>query len=185
MKRPRLAAVIITLVFPAAGRGAGVHLASCGSTAPSPAAASTHGDSTSSYYRSMTGRLDSGSSGSSGMMGGTPSRSWMMGTTGYRWIMGGVDAPAWMRGQALPGFMMGTSSDPGTIMGALFANAPGLRISPAQATRLGGQMPAGATVSRTHHKITFSGTSPRLTILAPPPRGQDETLPIPGMPNPP
>jgi len=184
MKRTRLAAVISTAAFTAAGLGAGVAIAACGSTAPAPAAASTHGDSTYSYYRSMMGRLDSGSSGSSGMMGGTPSRSWMMGTTGYRWIMGGVDAPAWMRGQALPGFMMGTSSDPGTIMGALFANAPGLRISPAQATRLGGQMSAGATVSRTQHKITFSGTSVRLTILASPAGGKDETFRIAGMTNP-
>jgi len=32
---------------------------------------------------------------------------------------------AWMRGSALPGFMMGTSRNPGEkIMGALFANAP-------------------------------------------------------------
>ena len=44
-----------------------------------------------------------------------------MGQTGYRWMMGGLDAPAWMRGSALPGYMMGTSRDPGKIMGALFA----------------------------------------------------------------
>lgn len=184
MKRTRLAAVIGTAAFTAASLGAGTAIAACGSTAQVPAAASTHGDSTYSYYRSMMGRLDSGSSGSSGMMGGTPSRSWMMGATGYRWMMGGLDAPSWMRGQALPGFMMGTSSNPGKIMGALFANAPGPRISPVQATRLGAQMSAGATASRTQHKITFSSASVRLTVLASPAGGRDETFRIGGMTNP-
>jgi hypothetical protein len=41
-------------------------------------------------------------------------------------MMGGTSAPNWMRGNALPGFMMGTSTDPGKVMGALFANALGL-----------------------------------------------------------
>jgi hypothetical protein len=89
----------------------------------------------------MMGRLYSGS-GPSGMMGSTSSRSWMMSQTGYRWMMGGLDAPAWMRGSALPGYMMGTSNDPGKIMGALFANAPGTRVSPAQTASLGSQIPA-------------------------------------------
>ena len=182
MKRTRLAAVIGTAAFTAAGLGAGV--AACGSTAQAPAASSTHSRSAYSYYRSMMGRLYPSSSGSSGMMGGTSSRSWMMGGSGYRWMMGGLDAPAWMRGSTLPGYMMGTSSDPGKIMGALFAGAPGPRVSLTQATRLGSQVPAGATVSRTQNKITFSGSSVRLTVLASPAGGRDETFRIVGLTNP-
>jgi hypothetical protein len=45
-------------------------------------------------------------------------------------------------GRALPGFMMGTSRDPGKIMGTLFANAPGPQVSSWDATvaRLYGSM---------------------------------------------
>jgi hypothetical protein len=120
----------------------------------------------------MMGRLGSGSSGSSGsMMGGTSSRSWMMGGRGYRWITGGPDGPAWIRGSALPGYMMGSASDAGQVMGALFANAPGARVSPARAARLGNQVPAGAAASRARHRITFSGASVRLVVLASPSGG--------------
>jgi rusticyanin len=182
MKRTRLAAVIGTAALTAAGLGAVAGIAARGDTGHTPAAASTPADSAYSYYRSMMGRIDSGSSG---MMGsGTSSRGWMMGTTGYRWMMGGLGAPAWMRGQALPGFMMGTSTDPGKVMGALFADAPGPRVSPAGAARLGSQIPAGATASRAQNRITFSGTSIRFTVLASPPGGKDETFRIAGMTNP-
>jgi rusticyanin len=183
MKRTRLATVISTAALTAASLGAGATIAACGSTAQAPAASSTHSSSAYAYYRSMMGRLDS-CSGSPGMMDGTSSRGWMMGATGYRWMMGGLAAPAWMRGSTLPGFMMGTSSDPGKVMGALFANAPGVRVSPAEAARLGSQVPASAVVSPAQHKITFSGTSIRLTVLASPRSGKDETFRIAGMTNP-
>jgi rusticyanin len=186
MTHTRLAAVIGIAAFAAAGLGAGAAITACGSAGQSPAAAATPGGSAYSYYRSMMGRLysGSGSSGSSGMMGGTSSRGWMMGGTGYRWMMGGSAAPAWMRGSALPGFMMGNSRDPGKIMGALFANAPGARVSASEAARLGGQIPAVATVNRAQRRITFSGTTVRLTILASPAGGPDETFRIAGMVNP-
>jgi len=187
MKHIRLAAVIGTAAITAAGLGAGAAISACGSTAKAPAAAATHaaaatpGDSAYSYYRSMMRRLYPGSSGS--MMDGT-SYGWMMGGTGYRWMMGGLAAPAWMRGNALPGFMMGTSRDPGKIMGTLFANAPGPRVSPAQATRLGSQIPAGGTASRAGNRITFSGTTVRLTVVASPAGGPDETFRVAGIVNP-
>jgi plastocyanin len=117
------------------------------------------------------------------MMGGS-SYSRVMGATGYQWMMGGAAAPAWMRGQALPGFMMGTSSDPGQVMGSLFANAPGPRVSAAQAARLGGQIPAGATLDHIANTITFTGTSVRLTVLASPSGGPDETFHIAGLTDP-
>jgi rusticyanin len=131
----------------------------------------------------MMGRLYS-ASGPSGMMGSTSSRGAMMGETGFRWMMGGLDAPAWMRGSALPGYLMGTSRDSGKVMGALFANAPGTRVDPAQAARLGRQIPAGATVSSARHRITFSGTSVRFVVLASPAGGPDETFRIAGMVDP-
>jgi rusticyanin len=89
-----------------------------------------------------------------------------------------------MRGQTLPGYMMGSSRDPGKIMGALYANSPGTRISASEAARLGSQVPAGATVSRAHKRITFSGASVRLTVLASPAGGPDETFRVAGMVNP-
>jgi hypothetical protein len=98
------------------------------------------------------------------MMGGT-SYGWMMGSSGYRWMTGGRDAPAWMRGHALPGFMMGASGDAGKVMGALFAGAPGPRVSAAAAARLGSTVPAGATVNRAAREITFSGTTARITAV--------------------
>jgi rusticyanin len=183
MTHTRLAAAISMAAFAAASLGVGAGVAACGSTAHVAAAAGPPGGSGYSYYRSMMGRLYS-ASGPSRMMGSTSSRSWMMGETGYRWMMGGLDAPAWMQGSALPGYMMGTSHDPGKIIGALFANAPGTRVNPAQAARLGRQIPADATVSSARHRITFSGTSVRLVVLASPAGGPDETFRIAGMVDP-
>jgi rusticyanin len=176
MKSTRLAAVIGTVAITAAGLAA---LAGCGTTTKAPAAAATPGGSAYAYYQTMMGRLYGGGT----MMGGGSYR-WMMGATGYQWMMGGTAAPAWMRGQALPGFMMGTSSDPGQVMGSLFANAPGLRVSAARAAQLGSQAPAGATLDRAADTITVTGTSVRLTVLASPAGGPDETFRIAGLTDP-
>jgi rusticyanin len=174
--------VIGTVAITAAGLAA---LAGCGTTTKAPAAAvtpvaaATPGGAAYAYYQTMMGRLYGGGS----MMGGG-SYGWMMGATGYQWMMGGAAAPAWMRGQALPGFMMGTSTDPGQVMGSLFGNAPGPRVSAAQAARLGSQVPAGATLDRAANRITFAGTSVRLTVLASPAGGPDETFRIAGLTDP-
>src|SRR6516162_9130755 len=120
----------------------------------------------------MTGYYGTGSG--AGMMGNSSSGSygWMMSQAGYRWMTGGVSSPGWMTG-ALPPAMMGTAmmgtgtgTDPGTIMGRLWANAPGPRVSAAQAAALGSQAPAGARVSNAAGTITFTTTTVRLTILA-------------------
>jgi rusticyanin len=179
VERTRLAAAIGIAAFAAAGLVAGAAVTGCATTSKPPAAAASPGGPAYAYYRTMMGRLYGGGS----MMGGSSS-GWMMSETGYRWMMGGPDAPAWMRGSALPGVMMGTSSDPGQVMGALFANAPGTRVSPAQAARLGRQIPAGATVSSARHSITFSGASVRLVVLASPAGGPDETFRIAGLVDP-
>jgi len=181
MKHTRLAAAIGAAAIAAAGLGAGAAITACGSSGQAPAAAATPGGSSYSYYQSMMGRLYGGSAGS--MMAGT-SYGWMMGGAGYRWMMGGLAAPAWMRGHALPGFMMGTSRDPGKIMGSLWANAPGPRVSAAQATTLGSQVPAGARADRAANTFTFTTTTVRLTVLASPSGGPDETFRIAGMTNP-
>ena len=183
MKSTRLAAVIGTAAITAAGLAT---LAGCGTTAAkapaaaaTPAATATPADPSYSYYQTMMGRLYGGGT----MMGGGSYR-WMTGATGYQWMMGGAGAPAWMRGQALPGFMMGTSGDPGQVMGSLFANAPGARVSAVQATRLGSQIPAGATLDRAANGIIFTGTSVRLTVVASPAGGPGDTFRIAGLTDP-
>jgi rusticyanin len=179
MKSTRLAAVIGAVAITAAGLAA---LAGCGTTTKAPAAsaaAAAPGGTAYAYYQTMMKGLYGGGT----MMGGGSYGS-MMGATGYQWMMGGSAAPAWMRGQALPGFMMGTSSDPGQVMGSLFANAPGPRVSAARAAQLGSEVPAGATVDRAADTIAFTGASVRLTVLASPAGGPDETFRIAGLTDP-
>ncbi len=157
-------------------------IAACGSVAHSTASGTTStpapvkAPAQYSYYQSMMRGYFGG------MMGGAS--RWMMGEAGYRWMTGAGGAPGWMRGGRLPGYMMGTSTDPGTIMGRLWADAPGPRISPAQAARLGTQIPAGATVNRAARVITFATTSVRLVVVASPRGGPDEAFQIAGLINP-
>lgn len=182
MNRKHAVLITAAAVVIVGATGAGLAIAASRTTPPaSPAAGApaATGQPGYSWYRSMMGSLDGGGS----MMGGT-SYGWMMGGTGYRWMMGGTAAPAWMRGSALPGFMMGTGHDPGKVMGRLWATAPGPRVGPARAVRLGSQVPAGAAVNRAGRTITFSGTTARLTVAASPAGGPDETFRIAGMVNP-
>jgi|SRR5882724_4173535 len=116
--------------------------------------------------------------------GDESSYGWMMSAPGYQWMTGGASAPGWMRGGTLPGAMMGTSTDPGKIMGSLWANVPGPRVSAAVAATLGGQVPAGARIDRAAHTVTFAATTVRLSVLASPSGGPDETFRAVGMTNP-
>jgi rusticyanin len=124
-----------------------------------------------------------GGSGSGSMMGGS-GYGWMMGHSGFSWMMGGASAPGWMMDSSLPGFMMGASTDPGQVMGRLFADAPGPRVSPAQATSLGSQVPAAASVNRAANRITFSGSTIDFAVVASPAGSPDETFRIAGLINP-
>jgi rusticyanin len=65
---------------------------------------------------------------------------------------------------------MGTSTgtDPGTVMGRLFAGAPGPRVSAAAVQQLGSQVPAGATIDRASRTITFTSRDVSLVVLASP-----------------
>ena len=178
MNRKRAGLIAAAAVIIAAGTGTGIALAADGTTSPATTPASPAAAPGYSWYRSMMAAVRDGS-----MMGGT-SYGWMMGQTGYRWMMGGAAAPAWLRGQALPGFMMGTSHDPGKHMGPLWANAPGPRVTPAQAARLGSQVPAGTTLDRSANRMTVTGTRVRLAAEASPPGGPDMTFRIAGLVNP-
>jgi rusticyanin len=182
MTRKRIGVLAGVAVIAAVGIGVGVAVAASNPSSPSPSsrpvAAGTPSGPGYSWYHSMMGRYYGGS-----MMGGSP-YGWMMGTTGYRWMMGGTSAPGWMRGGRLPGSMMGTTTDPGKIMGSLWANAPGPRVTPAQASQLGSQIPAGASINRAANTITFTASSIHLTAVASPTGGPDETFRIAGMVDP-
>jgi rusticyanin len=182
VNRKHAGLIAAAAVLIAGGTGTGLALAASGTNSPAspaPPAAATAAGPGYAWYRSMMGSLDNGS-----MMGGT-GYGWMMGATGYRWMMGqAATAPAWMRGHAVPGFMMGTSHDPGGVMGRLWANAPGPRVSPAQASRLGSEIPVGATADRAANRITFTGSRVRIVVLTSPSGGPDETFRVGGLVNP-
>jgi uncharacterized cupredoxin-like copper-binding protein len=132
-------------------------------TAASPVTYSAPGYS---WYQSM---MSGYYGGGTGMMGGS-SYGWMMSQAGYEWMTGSTDMPGWMRGGSLPGSMMSGAvrADPGTTMGTLFASAPGPRVSPAQAQRLGDQVPAGASIDQADRTITFTTMNVRIAVLASP-----------------
>lgn len=177
---------IRTLAVAAAGLGIAAAVTACsapghpaGPAAPvsAPAGPRAAAQYPYSYYHSMMGRYFGGS-----VMGG--SYRWMTSPAGYRWMTGGGGVPGWMRGGHIPGFMMGGGTGMGAFMGRLWANAPGPRVSPAQAVRLGSQTPVGAQVNRAAHTITIHARSARLTAVASPAGGPDETFRIAGLVNP-
>jgi rusticyanin len=166
------------VVAAAAGLTASTALAGCG-TGTVPRSQARPSNPQYQYYRSMMGQYHGGS-----MMGGSSGRS-MMGNAGYRWMTGaGGGVPGWMHGGRLPGYMTGTNTDPGKIMGRFWANAPGPRVSPDQAARLGSHAPTAAHVNRAANTITFKTTSVRVAVVASPAGGPDETFRIAGLVNP-
>jgi hypothetical protein len=106
----------------------------------------------------------------------------MTGPSGYSWMMGGAGAPRWLAGSMLPRYLMGMSSDPGVVMGALFANAPGPRVSSAEAAKLASTAPGGARIDRAANRIAFSTSSVRLTVVAA--AGANNTFEIAGLTDP-
>jgi rusticyanin len=122
--------------------------------------------------------------GPDSMMGGSGGYGWMMGAAGYRWMFGGAAAPAWMRGAQLPVPMMGTSNDMGQVIGRLWADAPGPRVSSSDAIRLASRVPAAATISTAANTVAFAGRDVALTVVASPAGGRDETFRIAGLVNP-
>jgi|SRR5579875_694432 len=105
------------------------------------------------------------------MMGagyGTSGPSVAPGFPGYGWMMGGQGAPGWMMGGSLPGYMMGGSHDMGKVMGQVFANAPGPRVSATEAKALGTGVPKGARVDKAAGTVTFSGQDVSFAVVASP-----------------
>ena len=160
-------------VLGAGGLAAGLTLAVLGSATPSPASS----DASYQYYQSVIGPYTRGC-----MMGGS-NYGWMMGQSGYQWMMGGGSAPGWMTGGSLPDAMMGQGGDPGTVMGSLFANAPGPRVSAGDAHQLGASVPAGAVADAAAHRLTFSGKDVSFALLASPSMPQ-ENFEVAGMVDP-
>jgi rusticyanin len=96
--------------------------------------------------------------------------------------MRGGHFPASMMGSGMMG--TGTSADPGKFMGRLWADAPGPRVTSAQAAVAGNQIPPGAHIDQAARTITFTTGSVHLAALASPAGGPDETFRIAGMVNP-
>lgn len=197
MTRKRNTILAGVAVIAAAGLGTGIAVTATGSSAPAPApsaSAAAYSSPNYSWYQSMmSGYYGTGTGAGSGMMGDSTSygsAGWMMSQAGYQWMTGvGAGMPGWMTG-ALPAAMMGStgmmggSTDPGQVMGRLFANAPGPRVSTAQAAALGFQAPVGARVNRAANTVTFTTTTVKLAIVASPAGGPDETFRVAGLVNP-
>jgi rusticyanin len=176
---PKRVLIFVVAVALVAG-GLGIGLAYAAGRRSSSQAVGTSGTadgSSYSYYESMMGRFGSGS-----MMGGSGGSS--SGTESYGWMMGGTNAPGWMDGASLPSDMMGTDTNPGKVMGELFANAPGPRVSPSEATKLGEEDPTGGTVDIRTKRISFSGSTAKLVAVASPPGSPDDTFRISGLADP-
>lgn len=192
MTRKRNVTLAGVAALAAAGLGTGVAVATSGASGQPAAAASPAASGTAAspaaylapgyaWYRSMMGGYYGGPG--MDMMGGS-SYGWMMSQAGYQWMTGATGVPGWMRGRTLPGYMTGTAgSDPGTVMGTLFAGAPGPRVSAARAQQLGEQVPAGASVNRANRAITFTTADVHLAVLASPSMPA-ELFRIAGMTNP-
>jgi rusticyanin len=73
-----------------------------------------------------------------------------------------------MMGGSLPASMMAGSHDMGEVMGQLFADAPGPRVSPAQEAQLATGIPAGAVVDKASNTVTFAGQSVDFSVVASP-----------------
>src|SRR5262249_37760079 len=80
--------------------------------------------------------------------------------------------------------MMGGRTDPGKVMGSLWATAPGPRVSAARAAALGRQVPAGAQVDKAAGTLAFAVATVRLTMVASPAGGPAERFRAAGLTNP-
>lgn len=171
----RWVAAVAAAVTVAAAGGIGIGLAvsssGSGPSASSPASSYGFYQQTMSRYGALSG----------GMMGG--SYGWMTGQGGYAWMMGGSSAPGWMAGGQLPEFMMGSNADVGEVMGQLFAEAPGPRVSPADAAQLATRIPPGASIDKGANTITFTGSNVAYSVVASP-TGADDKFETAGLVNP-
>ena len=146
MTPKRLTGITAAAAIAAGVLGAGLALTLCRGLSASPRALATPSAKTSfAYYETVARRFAGGQpqgygsmmrTGGYGSMMGGAGYSWTMSQSGYTRMMGGANAPGWMTGGSLPASMMEGRHDPSKVMGKLFANAPGARVSKAQAARL-------------------------------------------------
>ena len=178
MTPKRLTGITAAAAIAAGVLGAGLALTLCRGLSASPRALATPSAKTSfAYYETVARRFAGGQpqgygsmmrTGGYGSMMGGAGYSWTMSQSGYTRMMGGANAPGWMTGGSLPASMMEGRHDPSKVMGKLFANAPGARVSKAQAARLGNGVPSGATVDHRSNTILFSSQSVDLAVVASP-----------------
>jgi rusticyanin len=171
MPRRWLIGAVTAGTLAAGGLASGLALR--GSSTPTPSTTAASYD----YYQSVIGPY------ARGTMMGAGNYGWMMGESGYRWMMGGSGAPGWMNGASLPPSLGAQGTDSGTIMGSIFANAPGPRVRAPDAAQLGKSVPSGAVAATSSHRLTFSGKDVSFTVLASPSMPQ-ENFEIAGMVNP-
>lgn len=108
-----------------------------------------------------------------GMMGS--SDSGMMSGGG---MMGGSSGSGMMSGGGTSGM------DMGQMLGSMMANAPGDRVSQAQADTFGSASPAGASVDQTNNQISFQTQDVQLAVLSSPDNGPDMTFRVAGLADP-
>jgi hypothetical protein len=175
VKHIYLTALAGAVLLAGAGTGIGLAAASGGgaghgtpTTAAQPSTAgtvTTAGAANYAYYRSVMTRF--------GMRAMAGSDEY-----GYGWMMGKTSAaPRWMVGGSLPGAMMGGGmagggmmgeSDPGAVMGRLFADAPGPRVSAGRSVQLGSRVPTGATADTAADRVVFHAGDVSLVMVAVP-----------------
>lgn len=168
MKRTTKLAAVLTV---GATTAIGVVIA----TGPVSAAAGGSGSgSTQNGTGGYSNMMGSGASGYGGMMNGwtgtgsgSGSGTGMMGGSG-RAMMGGSAA----------GINMGS------MMGRALANASGQYVSTAQAAAESNAVPAGASVDATHNRLTFTGNTVTLTLVAGADEKNDYAFKVAGLTNP-
>ena len=107
------------------------------------------------------------------------------GRYGYHPLAGGLSAPGWMMGGSYGGAMMGNGGgDPGSVMGAVLARAPGPTLSHAAIDKLAVQVPANSIVNSRANTITFRGTSVSFAAVASGPGAGMFAFEIAGLKNP-
>ncbi len=80
--------------------------------------------------------------------------------------------------------MMGGGVDAGAVMGSLWANVPGEKISPLGATSFSGVLPRGAKINPTSDRIAVSEATANFTLLAGPSTLRSDGFEITGLTNP-
>lgn len=117
--------------------------------------------------------------------------TWMTSYAGYSGMMSRDGVPGAAPGTgAWPGAMMGGGygmrggTGMGAIMGRVLASAPGPRVSAAQGAADANAVPPGASVDAAHKRLTFTGGTVTLTLVAGPDESNTDIFQTAGLSNP-